>query len=225
MMSMNKRVLAGLALASVLLASGPALAAGAAKAKLDNPAKFNEKAPDFFQAQFTTSKGVFVVAVTRAWAPLGADRFYNLVKNGFYNGCRFFRVLTGFVAQFGINGDPKIAAAWENANIFDDPVKQSNLRGTVTFATGGPNTRTTQLFINYADKNARLDGMGFAPFGKVSRGMEVVDALYSGYGEGVPHGSGPDQELIGKKGNDYLNKSFPYLDFIKSAVILPIKKH
>jgi len=191
------------------------------KEKLMNPAALNEKAPEVFQARFDTSKGAFVVEVTRAWAPLGADRFYNLVKNGYYNDCRFFRVLAGFMAQFGINGDPALNMVWNKAQIKDDPVKQSNKRGFVTYAMGGPHTRTTQLFINYNDGNARLDKDGFAPFGKVNEeGMKVVDALYSGYGEGAPDGGGPNQGLVQTQGNAYLQKSFPNLDYIKSAVIV-----
>ena len=132
-----------------------------------------------------------MVEVHRDWAPNGADRFYNLVKNGFYNDARFFRVIDGFMVQFGINGDPKISAVWRDANIKDDPVKQSNTRGMITFATAGPNTRTTQVFINFGD-NAGLDGQGFSPFGKVVSGMDVVDSLYAGYGEGAPNGHGPE---------------------------------
>jgi peptidyl-prolyl cis-trans isomerase A (cyclophilin A) len=191
------------------------------KEKLMNPAALNEKAPEVFQAKFETSKGTFVVEVTRAWAPQGADRFYNLVKNGYYDDCRFFRVIAGFMAQFGINGDPKLNMVWSKAQIKDDPVKQSNKRGYVTYAMGGPNTRTTQLFINYADRNSALDKDGFSPFGKVNEeGMKVVDALYSKYGEGAPGGAGPDQGLVQMQGNAYLLKSFPNLDYIKSAVIV-----
>jgi len=158
--------------------------------------------------------------VHRDWAPLGADRFYNLVKNGFFNNARFFRVISGFMVQFGINADPHVSAVWRDANISDDPVKQSNTRGMITFATRGPNTRTTQMFINYADNN-RLDGMGFAPFGQVVSGMNVVDALYSGYGEGAPRGAGPEQGRLQSEGNAYLIKEFPKLDYIKSATIVP----
>jgi peptidyl-prolyl cis-trans isomerase A (cyclophilin A) len=159
-----------------------------------------------------------VVEVHRDWAPRGADRFYNLVKNGFFDNARFFRVIEGFMVQFGINGDPNIAAVWRDADIKDDPVKQSNQRGTITFATAGPNTRTTQVFINFGD-NAALDGQGFSPFGKVVSGMEVVDKLYGGYGEGAPNGNGPDQGLVQSQGNAYLEQDFPKLDFIKTATI------
>jgi peptidyl-prolyl cis-trans isomerase A (cyclophilin A) len=185
-----------------------------------NPAALTEKAPEVFRAKFETTKGAFVIEVTRAWAPLGADRFYNLVKNGFYDNCRFFRVLSGFMAQFGINGDPKINAVWRPAAIKDDPVKKSNVRGFVSYAMGGPNTRTTQLFINYSDRNAQLDQSGFSPFGKVVEGMNIVDSLYSQYGEGAPDGKGPEQGRVQMEGNAYLEKSFPQLDYIKSAVIV-----
>jgi peptidyl-prolyl cis-trans isomerase A (cyclophilin A) len=186
---------------------------------LSDPASLNEKAPAVYQAKFDTSKGSFVIEVHRDWAPNGADRFYNLVKNGFYNDARFFRVLEGFMAQFGVNGNPSLSAAWRDANIKDDPVKQSNVRGTVTFATAGPNTRTTQVFINYGD-NAGLDGQGFSPFGKVASGMDVVDSLYGGYGEGAPHGPGPDQTRLQAYGNAYLEKAYPKLDYIKTATIV-----
>ena len=187
-------------------------------ARLRNPAALNEKAPDTFKANFDTSKGSFTITVNRGWAPNGADRFYNLVKNGFYDDVKFFRVLDGFMAQVGIHGNPTIAKAWVGARIQDDPVKQSNKRGFVTFATGGPNTRTTQIFINFRD-NVPLDKQGFAPFGEVTSGMNVVDRLYSGYGEGAPSGKGPDQQRVQGEGNTYLSKDFPRLDFIKAATI------
>jgi peptidyl-prolyl cis-trans isomerase A (cyclophilin A) len=184
-------------------------------------ADVNKTAPAKFLAKFETSKGDFVIEVQRDWAPKGADRFYNLVKNGFYNDIRFFRVIQTprkFMAQFGIHGDPKVSEKWRDANIPDDPVKQSNTRGMVSFATAGPNTRTTQVFINY-DDNSRLDGMGFSPFGKVIQGIEVVDQLYSGYGEGAPRGQGPDQGRIQREGNAYLVKEFEKLDYVKKATI------
>jgi peptidyl-prolyl cis-trans isomerase A (cyclophilin A) len=156
--------------------------------------------------------------VHRDWAPLGADRFFNLVKNGFYDDASFFRVLPGFMAQFGISAKPAINKVWEPATIKDDPVTQSNKRGYVSFATSGPNTRTTQMFINYGD-NSRLDSQGFAPFGMVVEGMDVVDKLYNGYGEGAPNGSGPDQGRINSDGKAYLDKNFPQLDSIKTARI------
>lgn len=197
--------------------------AGAApnKEKLSNPTALVEKAPESYTAKFDTSKGSFVVDVTRAWAPQGADRFYNLVKNGYYDGCRFFRVVQGFMVQFGINGDPALNTAWRTARIPDDKVTQSNKRGMVTFATSGPNSRTTQVFINFADRNAFLDPRGFAPFGKVIEGMDVVDQLYAGYGEGAPSGRGPDQGRIQMEGNAYLGKDFPELDFVKTATVIP----
>ncbi len=187
--------------------------------KLMNPAQMNETAPEKFQAKFDTSKGEFIIEVTRAWAPIGADRFYNLVKNGYYDNCRFFRVIKGFMVQFGIHGDPKVSAVWRGAQINDDPVKESNKRGFITYATAGPNTRTTQLFINFGN-NSPLDKDGFAPFGKVAKGMDVVDSIYSEYGEGAPRGSGPDQTKVHMEGNSYLEKSFPKLDYIKSATVV-----
>ncbi|MBZ5514538.1 MAG: peptidylprolyl isomerase [Acidobacteriia bacterium] len=185
------------------------------RVSLLNPALLKEQAPDAYRARFTTTKGDFVVEVKRAWAPRGADRFYNLVKNGFYDNAGIFRVLPGFVAQFGISPRPEVARIWSQATIPDDPVKQSNLRGFLTFATAGPNTRTTQVFINLAN-NPRLDAMGFAPFAKVVEGMDVVERLYSGYGEG------PDQGRLTNEGKAYLDKNFPRLDIIKSSVIEPL---
>ena len=185
------------------------------KAKLRTPSQLTEKAPETFKAKFDTSKGVIVIEVHRDWAPLGADRFYNLVKNGFYDGCRFFRVLDGFMAQVGMNGDPSIQRVWGNANFRDDPVKGSNKRGYVTFAkASAPNSRSTQFFINYGD-NSRLDADGFAPFGQVVTGMDLVDMLYKGYGSS----NVPDQGRITTEGNAYLMKEYPKLDFIKKASI------
>ena len=205
---------------AVALALSSLAAPNAARAgELSDPASLNEKAPAVYQAKFDTSKGSFVVEVHRDWAPNAADRFYNLVKNGFYNDVRFFRVLEGFMAQFGINGNPSISAVWRNANIKDDPVKVSNGRGTITFATAGPNTRTTQVFINFGD-NAGLDGQGFSPFGKVVSGMDVVDSLYGGYGEGAPRGDGPDQGQVQAQGNAYLEKAYPKLDYVRTATIM-----
>lgn len=210
----------GLGLAALACGgSGRSNGGSAAASPLLNPAMLNETAPAVYRASFETSKGVFVIEVRREWAPEGADRFYNLVKGGFYDGVRFFRVLSGFVAQFGIHGDPKVAAAWREERIPDDPVRQSNTRGYVTFATAGPNTRTTQAFISYGD-NSRLDGMGFAPFGRVVEGMEVVDALYAGYGEGPPRGQGPNQGRIQAEGNAYLESEFPQLDSVVKATIV-----
>ena len=185
-----------------------------------DPSKLTAQAPETFKAQFDTTKGKFTVEVTRSLAPNGADRFYNLVKSGYFTDIAFFRVIPGFMCQFGINGDPAVSAKWRDANITDDPVKGSNKRGTITFATAGPNTRTTQLFINFGD-NVGLDGQGFAPFGKVTDGMDVVDKINSEYGEGAPNGNGPDQGRIQMEGNAYLKKDFPNLDYIKSATIIP----
>src|SRR5213593_229813 len=178
-----------------------------------------ERAPAAFRARFETSKGDVVIEVHRDWAPLGADRFYNLVKSGYFDGVRFFRVIPGFMAQFGIHGDPHVAAAWRDATMADDPVRQHNARGMVSFATAGPGTRTTQLFINYGN-NSRLDGMGFSPFGRVVEGMDVVDRLYGGYGEGAPGGRGPDQGRMQTEGNAYLERGFSRLDSVTRAGIV-----
>jgi len=193
-------------------------AAPALSQNLGNPAALNEQAPAVYKVNVDTSRGSFVIEVHRDWAPLGADRFYNLVKNGFYDNDRFFRVIAGFMVQFGINGDPKVSAVWREARIKDDPVRQANQRGYISFATAGPNTRTTQVFINFGDNRA-LDRMGFAPFGRVVSGMDAVDALYSGYGEGAPSGNGPDQQRVQSQGNAYLTKDFAKLDYIKKASI------
>ena len=203
---------------AAVLTLGLSATALIAQGNLGNPAALAEQAPATYKARFDTSKGVFVIDVRREWAPVGADRFYNLVKNGFYDDNRFFRVISGFMVQFGINGNPQLSAPWRSAQIKDDPVKQSNKRGYITFATAGPNSRTTQVFINFGD-NARLDGLGFAPFGQVSTGMNVVDQLYSEYGEGAPQGRGPNQGRIQSEGNTYLTKEFPNLDFVRKASI------
>jgi peptidyl-prolyl cis-trans isomerase A (cyclophilin A) len=168
--------------------------------------------PDVYRVNFATSKGDFVVEVTKSLAPLGAERFYHLVQRKFFDNARFFRVLSGFMVQFGINGDPAVAASWRSRAIKDDPVKITNARGTITYAMAGPNTRTTQLFINFGN-NQGLDSQGFSPFGKVVSGMEVVDSLYAGYGES------PDQGQIQTQGNTYLQAHFPKLDYIKTARI------
>jgi peptidyl-prolyl cis-trans isomerase A (cyclophilin A) len=202
----------------VCLVGSTTVGAQGATPSLKNPASLTEKAPDAFKVNVDTTKGTFVIEVTRAWAPNGADRFYNLVKNGFFDQVRFFRVLEGFMAQFGIHGDPAVSAAWRSARIPDDPVKQSNKKGYITFATAGPGTRTTQLFINFADNQA-LDAQGFAPLGRVVSGMNVVEKLYNGYGEGAPSGRGPEQGRLQTEGNAYLEKSFPKLDYIKAASI------
>lgn len=174
-------------------------------------------APDVFKARFSTTKGDFVLEVRRAWAPRGADRFYSLVKLGYYDGVPFFRAIEGFMVQFGINGDPALNARWREARIPDDPpAGQSNQRGALSFATSGPDSRTTQVFINYGD-NLRLDAMGFTPVARVVEGMSVVDSLYKGYGEGAPRGSGPDQGRLQSEGNAYAKKEFPRLDYVKTA--------
>ncbi len=179
-----------------------------------NPASLHAKAPAVFKAEFTTTAGNFVVEVHRAWAPLGADRFYNLVRNGYFTNAAFFRVVPGFVVQFGLSANPAVNKVWKDADIQDDPVIQSNKRGSLVFATAGPNTRTTQFFINYAD-NGRLDSMGFAPFGTVVEGMAVVDKIFPGYGET------PSQDQITDQGDTYIAANFPHIDKIKLARILP----
>ncbi|MGH6865963.1 MAG: peptidylprolyl isomerase [Methyloceanibacter sp.] len=215
-MMIRASVLFGTALLAALLG----LQAAGNAASLSKPASLNEKAPDVYKAKFDTSKGTFLIEVHRDWAPNGADRFYNLVKNGFYNDLRFFRVIEGFMVQFGISGDPHLSQVWRDARIPDDPVNESNQRGYVSFATAGPNTRTTQVFINFGN-NASLDGQGFSPFGQVVSGMDVVDKLFNGYGEGAPNGQGPDQGRIQMEGNSYLVKDFPKLDYVKTATIEP----
>ncbi|RMG39117.1 MAG: peptidylprolyl isomerase [Planctomycetota bacterium] len=183
----------------------------------DPAAEDDPTAPQTYQVRFHTTKGDFVVEVHRDWAPRGADRFYRLVNEGFYDNCAFFRIVPNFVVQFGINGDPSVQDRWRDAVILDDPVKQSNRRGTITFATSGPHSRTTQVFINLAD-NGRLDEMGFAPFGEVIEGMDVVDSLNAEYGER------PDQSRIQFEGNAYLKREFPRLDYILTArVVAPGK--
>jgi peptidyl-prolyl cis-trans isomerase A (cyclophilin A) len=201
-------------------AGKPTQSASVLHPDLLDPSKATAKAPETFRAKFTTTKGDFVIEVHRDWAPNGADRFYNLVKMGFFDDTRFFRAIDGFMVQFGISGDPAVAKKWQEQGIPDDPVKQSNKRGFVTFAQRGtPNTRGTQVFINYGD-NSRLDPT-FAPFGQVVQGMEVVDSLYKGYGEGAPMGAGPDQGLIQAQGNAYLDSKFQKLDSIKHAEVIP----
>ena len=181
---------------------------------LGNPAALSEQSPPTFQVAFDTSKGRFVVDVHREWAPIGADRFYNLVKNGFFDDVRFFRVIGGQLAQFGMHGDPRVQDVWRDASVQDDPVKHSNTRGTVSFASRGPNTRTTQLFINLTDNRA-YDRLGFSPFAEVVTGIDIVDSLYAGYEER------PEQGLIDEEGNAYLTREFPNLDYIKKAALLP----
>ncbi|MBD3868904.1 MAG: peptidylprolyl isomerase [Acidobacteria bacterium] len=196
-----------IALVSIGLAS--------ANEKLLDASALDATAPDKFNVTLETTKGDVVIAVDRSLAPIGADRLYNLVKNGFFDDCRFFRVVPNFVVQFGLNGSPAVNSVWREARIQDEPVKSTNARGTITFAKASqPNTRTTQMFINLVD-NARLDGMGFSPFGKVISGMEFIDGVFAGYG------GSPRQDLIISKGNAYLESEFPRLDFIKKAVITP----
>jgi peptidyl-prolyl cis-trans isomerase A (cyclophilin A) len=193
----------------------PAPRAGFDRALL-RPGALAEKAPDTYQVKFVTTRGDFIVTVTRAWAPLGADRFYNLVKHHFYDNASFFRVVPGFVVQFGISAYPPVAAAWANANIKDEPVIGSNKRGYLTYAkTSMPNTRSTQVFINLKD-NAGLDPQGFSPFGVVDgKGMNVVEMLYDQYGD-----NGPDQDQLTRLGKPYLDKNFPKLDSIKTASLV-----
>ena len=183
-----------------------------------NPAEARLTAPPKFKARFKTSKGEFVVEVNRDWAPKGVDRFYSLVTIGYFTDIAIFRVIQGFMMQFGIHGNPELNKVWKNATILDDPVTQSNTEGMLTFATRGANTRTTQFFINFGN-NVRLDGMGFAPFGKVVEGMTVVNSIYSGYGEGAPRGRGPAQGRMQAEGNTYLKADFPKLDYIESITI------
>jgi len=209
-MILNRRLL--LLAAAALISGCSNEPAPAKKAKL-------EHAPDVFRVKFETSKGDFVVQVTKAWAPRGTDRFFELVQSDFFTGARFFRAIRGFMVQFGISPDPKMSALWGTSRILDDPVTQSNLKGKITFATSGPAARTTQVFINLVD-NVRLDKSGFAPFGEVVSGMEVVESLYTGYGDVYPRGNGPQPSLIQTQGNAYLEKDFPRLDYIKKASIL-----
>jgi len=181
-----------------------------------NPSSMRARAPETYKVKFTTTKGDVIIQVHRGWAPLGADRFYNLVKHHFYDNAAFFRVVPEFVVQFGISANPAVSAAWKHSDIQDDPVTQTNKRGAIVFATAGPNTRTTQVFINLKD-NGRLDEMGFAPFGVVDgKGMNVVEMMYEGYGDSA----GPDQNQLEKQGNPYLKKGWPKLDYIKSATLI-----
>ena len=195
------------------VATGVAVAAP--PPQLLHPEKLTAKAPATYRVSFKTTKGTFVVTVHRAWSPRGADRFYNLARAHFFDGVTFFRVVKGFVVQFGISGDPKVAAAWQQANIPDDPVKVSNTPGTITYADAGPNTRSTQVFVNLGNNGSNLDGQGFSPFGRVTSGMSVVNKLYAGYGE-QPTGT---QQQITTEGNAFLRKQFPKLDHIVTARI------
>jgi peptidyl-prolyl cis-trans isomerase A (cyclophilin A) len=181
-----------------------------------NVTKFTAAAPDSFMVHVVTSHGAFDLKVHRNWSPKGADRLYYLFSNNYYDGIRFFRVIHGFMAQFGMSGDPSVQRVWKDLNLSDEPVKHSNKRGTLTFADAGPDTRSTQLFINFAN-NAPLDRSGFTPVGEVTKGMGAVDSLYDGYGEGAPAGRGPDQARITNEGNAYLEHDFPKLDYIVTA--------
>jgi peptidyl-prolyl cis-trans isomerase A (cyclophilin A) len=182
------------------------------------PAKQPAHTPDVYRVTLDTSKGAVVLEITRGWAPHGADHFYELVQNRYYDGDRFYRVVPRFVVQFGINGDPQISQLWSSLRIPDDPVKQKNRKGTVTFASSGPGARTTQVFVNMRD-NLPLDREGFAPIGRVAEGMDVLERLYGGYGDMPPRGSGPDGVEIERQGNSYLDNHFPRLDFIKKAAV------
>jgi peptidyl-prolyl cis-trans isomerase A (cyclophilin A) len=206
-------------LSGLAAAEQPSTEAQANPALLD-PGLATKTAPEKYSVKLETTSGDVVIEVDRAWAPHAADRFYNLVGIGYYDNVAFFRVLDGFMAQTGMNGDPKVTAAWFRAAIPDDKVKKTNTRGMVTFAMRNvPNSRTSQIFINYGD-NRYLDRSGFAPFGKVVEGMDVVDSLYSGYGEGAPQGQGPSQGRILQEGNAYLKAEFPKLDYINRAIIV-----
>ncbi len=211
----------GLAALVAVMVAAVAAEQAAPRKSLMVPANFKETAPETYDVKFDTSAGEFVIKVTRAWAPNGADRFYNLVKNGFYDEARFFRAVPNFMVQFGLHANPTITRVWQAARIPPDKVTQSNKKGFVTFAMGAtPDTRTTQVFINFRN-NANLDAMGFAPFGEVVKGIENVDKIYTGYGEGAPRGGGPAQGRVANEGNPYLIKSFPKLDYVKTATIAP----
>jgi peptidyl-prolyl cis-trans isomerase A (cyclophilin A) len=181
--------------------------------KLLEPASLTAKAPDTYKVEFVTTAGNFTIEVTRDWSPIGADRFYNLVTNNYFDDAAFFRVVPKFIVQFGLHADPVVNRVWRSANLKDDPVKQPNRPGTITFATAGPNTRTTQLFINYGS-NGFLDSQGFSPFGQVVSGMDVVQKIFAGYGEQ------PDQGSIHSQGKAYLDQKFPKLDKIKSTTVV-----
>jgi peptidyl-prolyl cis-trans isomerase A (cyclophilin A) len=211
---MTAACLSSAAMAQTAPKPGGAPKAAPAKPSLLDPSTLKATAPAVYRAKFTTTKGDVIIEVTRAWAPRGADRFYNLVRGGFFTDAAFFRVIPGFMAQFGLSARPDVSAVWEKAKMVDDPVTQTNKRGMITFATAGPNTRTTQLFINFGD-NARLDSQGFAPFGQVVEGMDAVDKISAEYMER------PDQGLITQQGKAYLDRNFPHLDRIISASIVP----
>jgi peptidyl-prolyl cis-trans isomerase A (cyclophilin A) len=220
---MNRRtILAGFWAAALLgLGCTSQNVVGASDKEVPAKTVADEKAADVFYVKFETSKGDVIIEVHPDWAPIGAAHFKELVENKFYDDCRFFRVLEGFMCQVGMNGDPKVQDQWGEKTIKDDPVKRSNKKGFVTYAKSGlPNSRSTQIFFNYNDRNSQLDSQGFAPFAVVLEGMSVLESLYGDYGEGAPGGNGPDQDSIRKGGNAYLNKSFPKLDYIKTARIV-----
>jgi peptidyl-prolyl cis-trans isomerase A (cyclophilin A) len=174
----------------------------------------SHRGPDRYRVKFETSRGDFIVDCMREWSPLGADRFHELVTSGFYDGARFYRVVPGFVIQFGFKGDPSVDGVWRNRVIDDDPPGVSNTPATMSFATSGARSRTTQVFINLGD-NRRLDSMGFTPFGRVTEGMSNAAAIFPGYGEQ------PQQPMIEQQGNAYLQANFPNLDYVKKAAVLP----
>jgi cyclophilin family peptidyl-prolyl cis-trans isomerase len=176
------------------------------------------RAPDGFDAEFETSKGTFTVRATRAWSPLGVDRFHRLVTVGYYDRTKFFRVIPDYIAQWGMHGDSAVNATWASRPFADEPVAQPNGEATVSFAKGGPNTRSTHLFVNLKDNSARLDPLGFVPIGRVTSGMHVVRALFGEYGGGPPQG--PDQGRIAREGNRYLERSYPRLDSIIRARVV-----
>ena len=209
--------LASLPLAMVLLA---ACARGDGPLLNPNEAELSRPAPDSFRIVMETSRGKITAMARRAWAPHGVDRFYYLTKNHYYDSTYFFRVIEDFVAQFGISGNPSVNAAWKSRRIPDDPVRHPNTRGTLAFASEGPNTRTVQLFINLKD-NPKLDtfGGGFPPIAEITDGLDVASSLFNGYGEGAPSGFGPRQEIFMDQGNAYIQRYFPKLDLIQRATI------
>lgn len=216
-MNVKYHLLVASTLACVFFWASSAMGSNPGTLSTDDAA--NAVAPDQFRVDFETTRGTFRIEVQRDLAPVGVDRFYYLVTHGFYDGLAFFRVIENFIAQFGIHSDPVINRVWRHAQIPDDPVVESNLRGTLAFAKAGPDTRTTQLYFNLRD-NENLDAMGFAPFAHVIDGMDVLDSIYSGYGEGWPSGNGPNQEEIQEQGKTYLSEQFPHLDYIIEARIL-----
>jgi peptidyl-prolyl cis-trans isomerase A (cyclophilin A) len=185
---------------------------------LHDPARAERQAPERYSVALATTRGMLTIDVRRSWAPIGADRFYNLVRLGYYDDVAFFRVLDGYVAQTGLHGHPKVNAAWARAFVPDDRREQSNVAGTVAFAASGPNTRTTQFFVNLAN-NTQLDKLGFAPFGRVKE-LDVAQKLYAGYGEGSPSGNGPAQARVKNEGNAYLRRFYPKLDYVQRAAIV-----